>query len=165
MKSALSLTMIVCLAGPAFPRGAQDPRADAAWSRVAELPSGGEIIVTIKSSPQVHRYFVSADDSGITVMDRAQAVEDIARADILEISVPVRFSPERDALKGAIVGSAAYGTIGAVACRAFGGSGSCAGGAVKAAVFGGGFTAGISVAAGAVKHLVKQSTRLIYRAP
>ena len=72
MKSALSLTLTVCLVS-AIPLAAQQREADAAWSRVGQLPPGSEIIVTVKGSPPARRYFVSGDESGLTVLNLAQA--------------------------------------------------------------------------------------------
>lgn len=164
MKSALSLMLSICLVGSAIPLAAQESVADISWSRVGQLPPGSEIIVTVKGLPPVQRYVVSRDDSVLSIADRAGAFEDIARVDIVEIKTPVPYSPGRDALKGLIVGSAAYGLIGAGMCHAFGGTGSCVGGVSRVAALGGGFMAGVSVAAGAVKHRVKR-TRVIYHAP
>jgi hypothetical protein len=64
-----------------------------------------------------------------------------------------------------LVGTAAYGAAGALLCDAFGGTGSCTPDVLRAAAVGGGVTAGISVAAGAIKHAVRPALRVIYRAP
>ena len=163
MKSALSLTLTVCLVS-AIPLAAQQREADAAWSRVGQLPLGSEIIVTVKGSPPARRYFISGDESGLTVLNLAQAAENIARADIADITTLVPYSPKRDAVKGLVVGGAVYGLIGVSLCKAFGDTGSCAGDVVKIAALGGAVMAGVSLAAGAVKHRIKPS-RVIYRAP
>ena len=194
MKSALSLTLIVCLCGPAIPLAAQEtlvestsgpvtraiPREagrlalalqtsvdDSGWSRVLQLAPGTEIIVTVKGSPSARRYFIAGEDSGLTVsiVTDSRQIETIARADIAEIKTPLPYSPGHDALMGLIVGSVAYGLIGVSLCKAFAGTGSCAGDVAKVSALGGGYMAGISVATGAVKHAVKKSTRVIYRAP
>ena len=164
MKSALALTLVVCLAGSSIPLAAQQTQADADWSRVGDHADGSEIIVITKGSPPARRYLISADESGLRVLNLAQAVEDIARADIAQIKIPTPYSPGRDASKGAIIGGAAYGLIGLTLCRAFGGPESCAADFLKTAAFGGGITAGISLAAGAIKHRIKPE-RSIYRAP
>jgi hypothetical protein len=163
MKSSLSLTTIF-LAVSAIPLAAQQPDADAAWSRVGQLTPGIELIVTVKGEAPVRRLFFSGDGSRLRVLNRAQGVEDFERSDIAEIKVERPHSAERDALKGFLFGSAAYGLVGGLACKAFGGTGSCAGDVAKSAAFGGGFMAAISVGAGAIKHRVKPA-QVIYRAP
>jgi hypothetical protein len=164
MKSALSLTFFVCVCGFATPLAAQQNRADADWSRVVDLEGESEIIVTTKGAPPARGYLLSADESGLRVLNLAQAVEDIARADIAQIKLLVPYSPGRDALNGAVVGGTAYGLIGLTLCRAFGGTESCAADFLKTAAVGGAITAGIAVAAGAIKHRFKP-LRLVYRAP
>jgi hypothetical protein len=47
----------------------QGGSADAAWSRVRTLQRGREITVTIRGSQTATRYFVSADDSGLTLLN------------------------------------------------------------------------------------------------
>jgi hypothetical protein len=42
---------------------------DVAWARVRTLEPGREITVTVRGSQAVERYFVSADDSGLTVLN------------------------------------------------------------------------------------------------
>lgn len=95
MKSALSLALMASLVGPALPVAAQDrmastdgPIASAAtraavrvaadqqsetadldWSRVRQLAPGAEVIVTLKDTPPVERYFVAADGSDLTVLN------------------------------------------------------------------------------------------------
>src|SRR5438067_216274 len=98
MKSALSLTLTVCLVS-AIPLAAQQREADAAWSRVGQLALGSEIIVTVKGSPPARRYFISGDESGLTVLNLAQSGENIARADIADITTMVPYSPRCDALQ------------------------------------------------------------------
>jgi len=164
MKPALSLTIVACLGGFASPLAAQERVADGGWSRVGNLPPGSEIIVTVRGSAPAKRYLMSSDDSGLTVLNLAQGVEGIARADIADIKTPIPHSPTRDAMKGFLVGGAGYGVIGASVCKAFGGTGSCAGDVMKVAALGGSITAGISLAAGAIKHRIKP-WRVIYRAP
>ena len=163
MKSALSLTTIF-LAVSAIPVAAQPHEAEAAWSLVRQLPPGVEIIVSVKGEAPIRGYLVSGDTSRLTMLDRAQAHVEFARSDIKEIKTPLPYSPRRDALKGFIFGTATSSLIGVFWCRAEGGTGSCTGDIVKLAALGGGFTAGIGLGAGAIKHLVK-SAQVIYRAP
>jgi hypothetical protein len=95
MKSAVSLTLIVSLAGSALPVAAQhriastgrpiaaaitrlavrlaaDPQSDTAdpnWWRVRTIVPGDEIIVTLKGAPPAKRYFVEADGSNLTILN------------------------------------------------------------------------------------------------
>jgi hypothetical protein len=163
MKSALSFTMAACLVST-IPLAAEQREADGAWSRVAQLPRGSEISVTVKDSPAARRFFISSDESGLTVLNLAQQAETIARTDVADITILLPYSPKRDAVKGLVVGAAAYSLIGVSLCQAFGGTASCAGDMVKVAALGGGYMAGVSLAVGAVKHRIKPS-RVIYRAP
>ena len=98
MKSALSLALIVCLVGSTMPLAAQErlieptsgpiaraakreaarlalasqaDAADANWSRVRKLAPGTAITLTIRSAPAARRYLVSADESGIAVLNVA----------------------------------------------------------------------------------------------
>lgn len=164
MKLALSLTLFVCVCGFAAPLWAQQTRADADWSRVGELEDLSEIMVTLKGEAPVRGQFFFGDESLLRMLNRSQAIEEFARADIAEVKAVLPYSPGRDASKGAIVGGAAYGLMGLTLCRAFGGTESCARDFLKTAALGAGVTAGISLAAGAVKHRIKP-LRLIYRAP
>ena len=95
MKSALSLMLIVWLAGSAAPVAAQQTfppptgpitrsiareaarvaagppteAADAEWSRVRKLPPGTAIIVGLEDAPRADRYFVAADEIDLTVLN------------------------------------------------------------------------------------------------
>ena len=107
MKSALSLTLITCLAGSALPASAEQPtpgpiaRAitreaaqfaanpgsetpDPDWLRVQKVEAGKEIIVTLRRSNPVKRYFLSANESSLTVLNLtdptlSQAVTNVLR--------------------------------------------------------------------------------------
>ena len=81
MKSAFT-AVVVCLvvsplAGCATVRGPRQISADSGggtrpesdWSRVAELAPAAEIVVTIRSSQPVSRYFVLTDGSSVTVLN------------------------------------------------------------------------------------------------
>jgi hypothetical protein len=98
MKSGLAFTFIVCLVGSALPLAAQvrfvertsgpiarsvvleaarlafasrtDPD-DPNWARVRNLTPGTEIILTRRTGAAIRAYFLSADESGITVLDAA----------------------------------------------------------------------------------------------
>jgi hypothetical protein len=109
MKSALSLTLIVCLVGSALPAAAQEQMgtaagpihraiireaarfaagqqtqsADSNWSRVHKLAPGTEIIVTVKDSPPGRRYFVGADESDLTVLNVTDPMLPAAARDVL----------------------------------------------------------------------------------
>lgn len=81
MKSALAIVLVTCLvtsslAGCATTRG---PRrideghvggpSPSDWSRVRELAPAAEVVVTAKGSQPGSRYFVLADESGLTVLN------------------------------------------------------------------------------------------------
>ena len=112
MKSALSLTLIGCLVGPALTASAQEliwpgpiTRAisreagrvaavqrepvDPDWSRVRKLEPGTEIMVTATGSQPGKRslYFQSADESGLTVLAdlASHNWERISRSDVIAI--------------------------------------------------------------------------------
>jgi hypothetical protein len=57
--------------------------AESNWSRVRKLASGTEIIVTVKGSPPVSRYFVAADDSGLSVLNVGDPALPTAARDVL----------------------------------------------------------------------------------
>ena len=82
MKSALSIGIIVCLvasplagcatiAGPRqfapASRGGRSLASD--WSRVGELKSATEVVVTIRGSQPGNRYFVLTDQFSVTVLN------------------------------------------------------------------------------------------------
>jgi hypothetical protein len=97
IKSAVSITLVLAMVASALPVSVQEnvksPEADGPlaraitregvrlalapqgasmdieWSRVHKLEPGREITVTIGSSQPARRYFVSADDSGLTVLN------------------------------------------------------------------------------------------------
>jgi hypothetical protein len=106
MKSALSLTLIVCLVGSTLPVTAQEPvaagpvarsitreaarfaaqpnqSAESNWSRVRKLASGTEIIMTVKGSPSVRRSLVAADDSDLSVLNVGDPALPAAARDVL----------------------------------------------------------------------------------
>jgi hypothetical protein len=96
MKSAVSLALSICLVSSALPVAAQDrivatpgpiaraitreavrlgtvqqvgKATDSDWARVRKLTPGTAITVTIRGSQGAKRYFVSADYSGVTVLN------------------------------------------------------------------------------------------------
>ena len=70
MKSALSLTLIMCLVAPALPAAAQGGKpAESDWSRVRKLAPGTEILVTVQGSQSGRRYAVLADESNLKVLN------------------------------------------------------------------------------------------------
>jgi hypothetical protein len=72
MKSALSLTLIVCLVAPAEAQAAgQRLTSDVDWSRVRRLEPGTQITVTTNGSQPGTRYVLSVDDSSISVLNLA----------------------------------------------------------------------------------------------
>jgi hypothetical protein len=114
MKSALSLTLIICLVGSTTPLAAQgqfeaapgpiaravtleaarfafeasaaaalQQAAHSDWSRVGTLEPGTEVILTVQDSQPVKRYFLSADDSTLTVLTLADSVLPSAAARVL----------------------------------------------------------------------------------
>src|SRR5438876_3645065 len=110
MKSAVSLTLIVSLIGSALPATAQerldepasgpiartvgreaarlvasqpDEPADQDWSDVRKLRPGTEIVVTAKGSPPVNRYFVTGDDSDLTLLNVSDPALPTAVSDVL----------------------------------------------------------------------------------
>ena len=127
MKSALSLTLIVCLVGSALPAAAQDrfyeptsgpiaravtreavrlaaaqpnEPADPSWSRVRKLKPGTEVTVTVKGTQPGKRYFLGADEAGLTVLNLTEpTLPAAARDTLLELA---SLNPERfvDAQKG-----------------------------------------------------------------
>ena len=73
---------------------------DVEWSRVRKLKPGREITVTIRGSQAATRYFVSADDSGVTVLNLTDPTLPTAAARALrEIA-----SQHREYLEGAATG-------------------------------------------------------------
>jgi hypothetical protein len=111
--------------------------------------------------------FVVADEASVSVSPgrELQAIQRIARETVDEVRLRLAYSPQRDAVRGAAFGGAAFGAIGVLLCRAFGGSASCARGVARAGGIGAGFGAALSLTAGAVKHAIKPNTRVLYRAP
>jgi hypothetical protein len=84
MRSAVSLALIACLT-TAVPTGAQEQRED--WSRLLKLAPGTGIIVTVKGSEPLHRYFVAGDDSSLTVLNvDAPALPRAARAVLRDVA-------------------------------------------------------------------------------
>ena len=65
MKSALSLVLVVSLAGSAVPLTAQQ-RVEP--SAIHKLEPGTAVDVTVRGNPSGTRYFVAADDSEITLL-------------------------------------------------------------------------------------------------
>jgi hypothetical protein len=57
--------------------------AESNWSEVRKLASGTEIIVTVKGSPPVSRYFVAADDSDLSVLNVGDPALPTAARDVL----------------------------------------------------------------------------------
>jgi hypothetical protein len=79
MKAALSLTLVVSIAGTTVPMTAQEP-LDPNWSRLRKLAPGTELIVTVKGSLPAKRYSVAWDDSALTVLNlSAPTLPDAAR--------------------------------------------------------------------------------------
>ena len=111
MKSALSLTLIVCLVASAIPAAAQGPgpiaesitrnavrlaadrasqeasgSAESNWSRVVTVASGAEVLVTVRDSKPLRCTFVQAEESALIVRTgRWQVVQTIARGGVQEI--------------------------------------------------------------------------------
>ena len=139
MKSALSLTLIVCLVGSALPAAAQDrldeptsgpiaravtreavrlataqpnEPADRDWSRVRDLKSGTEIIVTVGTSRPARRSFVRADDSSLWIraIDLDLDLMPIARADVTEIRQVNK--PRHPVREGVLIGLGAGAGVG-----------------------------------------------------
>ena len=139
MKSALSLTLIMCLVASALPVTAQEKGplaravtreavrlaavqlggtpAESNWSHVRGLAPGTEVIVTVRGSKFARCTFVQADESALIVRTgRWQVVQTIARGDVQEIKTGL--SKKRRALGllgglgGAIGGAFVGGTVG-----------------------------------------------------
>jgi hypothetical protein len=190
MKRALSVALIICLVKSAVPAGAQErleatsgpiarsiareavllaavqPSAaptDAGWDRVRNLGKESEVLVTVRGSQPVTRYFVAATESELTVREFGQTITTIARSDISEIRS--RHVPRHPAAFGALIG---VGSGLGVGLASFGtdlcGSDGCYGGALLAlfAGIGAGVGAGIGAAVGGAR---KHKVDLIYRAP
>jgi hypothetical protein len=73
IKSAMSVALVLAFAAPAIPVTAQQS-TDVGWARVRTLVPGSEIALTIGSAQPAKRYFVSADDSGLTVLNVTSAL-------------------------------------------------------------------------------------------
>jgi hypothetical protein len=159
MKSALSIALIVCLAGSTLPAAALEPgaadliarsmtreatrfaaapqhqSADAEWSRVRNLAPGTEVVLTVKGSQPDRQYFVQADESDLTVRKAAglgSHVEKIARTDVVEIrTIRTRGSVPRAAL-WATGGYFVGGFAGGMAGGIIGGAVGCAIGQCRA---------------------------------
>lgn len=72
------------------PTLAADP-LDSQWTRVRQLAVGTVIFAKVQGSPTAKRRFMSADASALTVReasDGAQAIETLARVDIVEVRAP-----------------------------------------------------------------------------
>jgi hypothetical protein len=108
MRSAVSLALVTSLIGSALPVAAQPntPMAgpiarsitreaarfatvqqskpvDSEWSRVRTLAPGTELIVIVKDSPPVNRYFVAGDESDLTVLNVGDPALPTAARDVL----------------------------------------------------------------------------------
>jgi hypothetical protein len=110
MQTALSVTLIVYLAGSARPATAQNrfdaptsgsiARAvtreavrlaagqphepvDQDWSRVGQMKPGTEIVVTVKGSPPAERHCVAADEADLTVLNLTDPTLPAAARDVL----------------------------------------------------------------------------------
>jgi hypothetical protein len=80
MRAVVALVLIACLMTATVPIRAEGEPADDTWSRVLKLAPGTGIVVTVQASQQAHRYFVSGDDSGLTVLNvEATALPSAAR--------------------------------------------------------------------------------------
>ena len=73
---------------------------NADWSRVRKLESGTEIMVTANSSQPGKRYVLSADDSGITVLNLAEATLPAATSKVLRDLASQNPAHFTDAQKG-----------------------------------------------------------------
>jgi hypothetical protein len=94
MKAAVSLTLIVSVAGTTVPvtaqerlnatsAGQQSVPADPNWSRLRKLAPGTELIVTVKGSLPSNRYAVAWDASALTVLNLAAPTLPAAARDVL----------------------------------------------------------------------------------
>jgi hypothetical protein len=187
MKAAVSLALFVSLVGtPPGPiarsiarkaaRLATAPEiqpASSDWPRVQAIAPGSEVILTVRGSAPVHKRFLAATESQLTVSaprwsvgEPAAVVETISSADVVEISTPAR-TPRHPVAFGALIG-AASGLVFAVA--SYGApqfhscSSECYGGALTALAVGIGAASGAGV--GALISANRRGTpHLIYRAP
>jgi hypothetical protein len=173
MKLVLAVAVLGCLATfnptSALLAGTltqQTQASDAEWSRVRNLVSGAQIVVTLHRSEPRKTYFVRADESDLIVKATTRGpLESIPRVDIDRIGR----SPGHPARKGALIGVAIGAAVGAFLiladCSSSGGEGACAVRGLVVAMFGG-IGAGSGAAIGALIGAFRDKTRdVIYRAP
>jgi hypothetical protein len=187
MNAAVSLALFVSLVGtPPGPIARSIAReaaclatapeiqpARSGWSRVEAIAAGSEVIVTVRGSAPVHKRFLAATESQLTVSaaerplgDPAAVVETISSADVVEISTPAR-KPRHPVAFGALIG-AASGLVFAVASygppQFHSCSSECYGGPLTALAAGIGAAGGAGVG-GLVSANRRGSPHLIYRTP
>jgi len=160
MKPLISLALLLTFAPSA-------ESADEGWSRVRKLQPGAEVTVTIRGSQAVRRYFVSADDLRLTVLNPAGAknISEIhARDDVAEVA---RLRKGRGvwghlgAFGGYFVGGMAGGFVSGLACQAARGRGRCDTGAFLGGMLVGGVAGGIQ----GFRAARRETEDVIYRAP
>jgi len=171
MRSAASIPLIVCLVTSTLPLEAQDrmestagpiarsiarqaarltvdqpaSSADAEWSRVRKLPSGSEIIVTLKGAQPVERRVVRVDESSLTV-SHGQVIERVARSDVAEIKTVKKGTGlwgHLGPLGGYFVGALSGGYAVGLACQAVQGRDRCDSGAFLLGSLMGGISGGL----------------------
>src|SRR5437762_1874847 len=112
---ALAVALVV---EPHPVHAAQDRADDIAWARVASLPPGTAIVLTLKGTSPLERSLMSADQRGLTVLNGSD-VEVVARTDVAQISaLRTKHSRSRVALwtsGGFFAGALAAGFIVGVA--------------------------------------------------
>ena len=162
ITASLAFASIVASAWPAS-ASAQDALSE--WSRVRTLRAGEQIIVTTVDAEPSTRYFVDADESGLTFVQRAAkrttpAPETIARDSIAQITIRRRgrgFWGHVGPLGGFFIGGMAGGyAFRLINRRPASDTGTFLDGMVFGGVFGGAY--GLYAA-------VRETETVVYRAP
>ena len=148
----------LALVASALPADAQD------WSAVRKIKAGQTVVVTIAGS-ELTRQQVSADDSSVTLLRRADVpVETYRRTDVDEIRVRQKgrgFWGHLGGLGGWFVGGLAGGYGLGLACQAVSGTDSCDTGAFMRGMVVGGIAGGTY----GLHASRRETEKVIYRAP
>jgi hypothetical protein len=126
MKRALSLTLILCLAGSALPAAAQEQNATTqapvqstetdTWLDPTRLVAGEDIRIVLVNSTSYRGVFRMADDQSITLMVAGHE-QRVTRASVSRISVARGMHRRRNVLLGLVIGATAGGLVLAFHCR------------------------------------------------
>ena len=142
MKSATASALVFAFTALTVRAGAA---SDADWSRVRRLEPGTEIVVTISGAAAARAFFVSADESTLTLRKLQQSTVATPRADVVQVAVTRRgrgFWGHAGPVGGYFVGAFAGGFATGLACQAVRGASRCDSGAFLLGMVGGGLAGG-----------------------